>query len=53
MVLMVFFILEVAVFINDWLACIEVDCSLEVPEVCLCLLHSSASGGTDKDCYED
>jgi hypothetical protein len=50
MVLIVDFILEVAVFINDWLACIEVDCLLEVPEVSLCLLHRGASSGTDEDC---
>ena len=50
MVLIVDFILEVAEFINDWLACIELDCLLEVPEVCLGVLHCGASGCTHKDC---
>ena len=50
MVVIVDFILEVAVFKNDWLTCIEFDCLLEVPEVCLCVLHCGASGCTHKDC---
>ena len=49
-VLIVFFILEVAEFVNDWLACIEFDCLLEVPEVCLCVLHCGTSGCSHEDC---
>jgi len=47
---MIAFILEVAEFVYDWLTCIEFDCLLEVPEVCLCLFHGSASGCTNEDC---